>query len=108
MSKRTSATSDRADGFNQIVEQWKLQFDKAPDIEMRFGVNSLDSLCLNGIVLCPLKDTKVQYLSFDVEEFTLATDTGTVFIIFIRWPFEGRPVVYRIAKHQDIFTYPDF
>lgn len=92
-------------GFQNVVNEWRAQFDNPPTLDLDFYVDDLGMLYLNGIVLCPVRDIpSSDCLTCEWDMFFLETETGDMFNIIISWPYEGEAYLQRIMKSRDIYV----
>ena len=71
--------------LENMVAEWKAQFDNPPEINFNFTVSEDDKLLLNGMELCDIADIDPEGLAFDVEVLKI----GPV-RIRLDWPNNGQ------------------
>ena len=100
-------------GLEVMIDEWRDEFECRPQTKLEFAIDSLGMLLFNGIALCPVSQIdSPESLSCDCELFTLRTNVGEVFELYIEWPYAeeektSEPYLSRITKLRDLYTCTD-
>ena len=91
--------------LDTTVDEWRENFGHVPNLDAVFKVDILGMLRLNGIALCPAHHVPTSgSLICSTDLFTLSTEVGLSFDIYIEWPFDDDPYISLIAKREDIYV----
>lgn len=100
-------------GLQELIDEWRDEFESKPQSKLEFAVDNTGMLLFNGIALCPVfQIDSPESLSCDCELFTLRTNVGEVFELYIEWPYaeeekNSMPYLSRITKLRDLYTCTD-
>lgn len=76
--------------LNDMVEDWRTLFDTPPPKPLTFSVNKQDMLCMNGIVICHMKDVNIQDLAFEPETLFIGSNSRGHYRVTIIWDYHNR------------------
>ena len=101
-------------GLQTVIDEWSDTFDHMPQTKLEFSVDSTGMLLFNGIALCPaFQIDSPASLACDCELFTLRTNMGEVFELYIEWPYaedakDSVPYLSRITRLRDLYICTDY
>ena len=93
--------------LDQLIEEWKLQFENSPTHSpVTFSLTDDGRICANGIVLFPAKDLLPTTLEYETESIYLGTVSGEVYEIGINWRVAGPPYMAFVHKISTLYIAP--
>lgn len=85
------------DRMNQILADWKAQFDVLSAVSFQFSIDEQDQLCFKKQPLHAAVNLVLTGADFDAESIQIDFEQGKSILISIAWPEEEPPRVQSVS-----------
>lgn len=84
-------TAEHLQHMNQVLSDWRSQFDIAGAIDAAFTQDDKGQLCFNGLSLCATQDLALEASEYDAQEIHFVFSGGRSITIAVGWPEDEPP-----------------